>query len=320
MMNSLDSYPSELTESREQIEASFIFCLWKNPDLYDDYKKEIRADRDLLTEDGKFYYTLGLEMSNMNYRSFDDASIFSYIEGKDAIKNGFIRRGGIKTVDEIKSILNEENIDTYFDELIKSNMLLQLYDKGFNVTKELDKFKKMTSSQLYSYFEYQLDNVFLRRGAGVKIEDLDLGDDFIASIENGEEMGLSYAAAAPLLNYHTLGLHKSNVQIFAGFSGTGKTSFCISSYVMSILDQGEKITIIANEMNKRAWQHIFMATILSHKIGYYGLPRKRQKMGNLNEEQLNKLREAKSIMRIITREELNLQKFMIIVSMMLKEL
>ncbi|GIN68501.1 DNA helicase [Bacillus glycinifermentans] len=292
-MNSLDSYPSELTESREQIEASFIFCLWKNPDLYDDYKKEIRADRDLLTEDGKFYYTLGLEMSNMNYRSFDDASIFSYIEGKDAIKNGFIRRGGIKTVDEIKSILNEENIDTYFDELIKSNMLLQLYDKGFNVTKELDKFKKMTSSQLYSYFEYQLDNVFLRRGAGVKIEDLDLGDDFIASIENGEEMGLSYAAAAPLLNYHTLGLHKSNVQIFAGFSGTGKTSFCISSYVMSILDQGEKITIIANEMNKRAWQHIFMATILSHKIGYYGLPRKRQKMGNLNEEQLNKLREAK---------------------------
>lgn len=293
MMNSLDSYPSELTENREQIEASFIFCLWKNPDLYDDYKKEIRADRDLLTEDGKFYYTLGLEMCNMNYRSFDDASIFSYIEGKDAIKNGFIRRGGIKTVDEIKSVLNEENIDTYFDELIKSNMLLQLYDKGFNVTKELDKFKKMTSSQLYSYFEYQLDNVFLGRGAGIKIEDLDLGDDFIDSIKNGEEMGLSYAEAAPLLNYHTLGLHKANVQVFGGFSGTGKTSFCIRTHVMPILDQGEKITIIANEMNKRAWQHMFMATILSSKIGYYGLPRKKQKMGNLNEEQFNKLKEAK---------------------------
>ncbi|MGE0910450.1 DnaB-like helicase C-terminal domain-containing protein [Bacillus atrophaeus] len=291
-MNNLDSYPKELVENRGQIEGSFIFCLWKNPDLYEDYKDHIRADRDFLTEDGKFYYSLGLELSNMNYKSFDDASVFSYIEGKETLKNGFIRRGGMKTIDELKHVLNDENVDTYYDELIKFNMILKLHDKGFNVSNELDKFKKMTSQQLYSYFEFQLDNVFLGRGSGVKIEDLDLNEEFVESIENGEEMGLSYSAACPLLNYHTLGLHKSNVQIFAGFSGTGKTSFCVSSYIMSILDQGEKVTIIANEMNKRAWQHIFMATILSHKLGYYGLPRKKQKMGNLKHEQKEMLQKA----------------------------
>jgi replicative DNA helicase len=290
---SLDNYPAELVAQRELTEANFIFCLWKNPELYHDYEKEVKADRDLLTEDGRFYYSLGNEMHKLNFKSFDDASIYSYIEGKETLKNGFARRGGYKTVDEIKKILNEENVETYYDELVKSNMLLKLHDKGFNVLKELPKFQKMNSKNLYDYFEYQLDNVFLGRGSGVKIEDLDFDDDFIQACHAGEEMGLNYASACPLLNFHTLGLHRANVQIFAGFSGTGKTSFCINSYILPILDQGEKVVIIANEMNKRAWQHILMATILSQKLNYFGLPRKKQKMGNLAQEQLDKMEEAR---------------------------
>ncbi|MGK4040813.1 DnaB-like helicase C-terminal domain-containing protein [Heyndrickxia oleronia] len=292
-MQSLDNYPKEITENREMIEANFIFCLWRNPELYGDYEKEVIADQHLLTDDGRFYYSLGYEMYKLNYKSFDDASIYSYVEGKETLKNGFSRRGGYKTVDEIKRILNEDNIETYYDELVKNNMLLKLHDKGFNVVKEINKFKKMTSVQLYDYFEYQLDNVFLNRGNGVKVEDLDFDDGFIDSVNAGEEMGLSYASACPLLNFHTLGLHKSNVQIFAGFSGTGKTSFCINSYIIPILDQGEKVVIIANEMNKRAWQHILMATILSQKLDYYGLPRKKQKMGNLTQEQQEMMEKAR---------------------------
>jgi replicative DNA helicase len=292
-MPSLDNYPAPLNENRDMIEANFIFCLWKNPDLYGDYEKEVRADRDLLTEDGRFYYSLGYEMFKLGYKSFDDASIYSYVEGKETLKNGFARRGGYKTVDEIKRILNEENIETYYDELTKTNMMLKLHDKGFNVVNELPKFKKMTSTQLYDYFEYQLDNVFLNRGSGVKVEDLEIDDDFINDCDNGIEKGLSYASTCPLLNFHTLGLHKSNVQIFAGFSGTGKSSFCISSYVFPILDQGENIVIVANEMNKKAWQHIFVATILSQKLDYYGLPRKKQKMGGFNVEQREMMDKAK---------------------------
>jgi replicative DNA helicase len=292
-MQSLDNYPAQLLENRDMIEANFIFCLWKNPDLYGDYEREVRADRDLLTEDGRYYYSLGCEMYKLGFKSFDDASIYSYVEGKETLKNGFARRGGYKTVDEIKRILNEENVETYYDELVKSNMLLKLHDKGFNVINELDKFKKMTSSNLYDYFEYQLDNVFLNRGSGVKVEDLDIDDQFINDCDAGIEKGLSYASACPLLNFHTLGLHKASVQIFAGFSGTGKSSFCVNSYVLPILDQGEKLVIIANEMNKRAWQHIFMATILSQKLNYYGLPRKKQKMGSFNTEQREMMEKAK---------------------------
>jgi replicative DNA helicase len=292
-MQPLESYPKDLTSTRNMIEANFIFCLWKNVDLFGDYEREVRADRDLLTTDGRFYYSLGYEMYKLGYRSFDDASIYSYVEGKEVLKEGFSKRGGYKTVDEIKRILNEDNIDTYYDELVKSNMLLNLHDKGFNVISELKKFNKMKSSQVYDYFEYQLDNVFLNRGSGVKIEDLDLDDQFINDCDSGIEKGLSYASACPILNYHTLGLHKSNVQIFAGFSGTGKSSFCINSYVLPILDQGEKVVIVANEMNKKAWQHLFMASILSQKLDYFGLPRKKQKSGGFNTEQREMMVKAK---------------------------
>nr|WP_283164685.1 DnaB-like helicase C-terminal domain-containing protein [Lysinibacillus sp. Bpr_S20] len=89
-----------------------------------------------------------------------------------------------------------------------------------------------------------------------------------------------------------MGLHRSNVQIFAGFSGTGKSSYVVNSYVMAILDAGESITIIANEMNIDAWRHLFLATVLSQKLNYFGLTRKKQKTGSYTDEQLAMIKEA----------------------------
>lgn len=245
-----------------------------------------------MTGDGQFYFSLGRELYNLNYKSFDDASIFSYTKNNTVLQEGFIRRGGIKSVEQMTRILNDENIETYYDNLVKNNMLMSLHDKGFNVVKDMKDFNKMTTSQLYSFFEYQLDNVFLNRGAGVKIEDLEIDDQFLQDCHDGIEKGLSYHETAPLLNYHTMGIHKSNVQIFAGYSGTGKTSFAVGVYIMPILDQGEKMVIIANEMNIKAWKHIVLSTILSQKLKYYQLTRKKQKSGNFSEEQWKLLKEA----------------------------
>lgn len=292
MNKELSTYPKELTEMRSLHEMSFIMSLWKNPELYDEYINEVNPSTDLLLQDGKFYYTLGLDMHKLGYKSFDDASIFTYMNSNDELVEEFSKRGGIREVDNMRAILNEENIETYYDNLVKNNMLIKLYDKGFDVVKEIDKFNIMTTTQLYDYFEYQLDNVFLNRGAGVKIEDLSIDKDFIDSCNEGTERGFSYGSTCPILNYHTLGLHKANVQVFAGFSGTGKSSFVMNSYVMPILDGGEKIVIVANEMNISAWKHLFLATILSSKLKYFGVSRKKQKTGGFTQEQYEWLMKA----------------------------
>lgn len=288
----LTKYPEQLVNDRRITEANFIFSMWKDPELYGDMGKEIKPTEDILTPDGVFYYSLGKELFDKDYQSFDEVTIFTHLQDNPILLEGFNRRGGIRTVNEIRDILDINNAESYYDNLLKSNMLMKLYDKGFDVLTEINKFKKMNTTQLYDYFEYQLDNVFLNRGAGVKIEDFVLDDQFLQDCHDGIEKGLSYASAAPILNYHTLGLHKSNVQIFGGFSGTGKSSFVVAAYMMSILEQGEKITIIANEMNIKAWKHIYLATVLSSRLKYYGLTRKKQKTGNFNEEHWKMLKEA----------------------------
>lgn len=286
-------YPEILLQNRDMLEANFIFCLWKDPELYGEFKNELNPSKDFITPDGVFYYSLGKELYEMEYQSFDEVTVYTYLQGNETLLEGFNRRGGQCTVNEIRDILDVNNVETYYDQLLKSNMLLKLYDKGFDVVSEYDKFKKMTTSDLYDYFEYQLDNVFLNRGAGVKVEDLELDSQFIEDCDAGVERGLSYHSTCPLLNYLTLGLHRSSVSIFGGFSGTGKSSFVVASYVLPILDQGESLVIIANEMNIKAWKHLFMATILSHKLNYFKLTRKKQKTGNFSEEQKNMMYEAK---------------------------
>ncbi|QJI52406.1 replicative DNA helicase [Psychrobacillus phage Perkons] len=287
----LESYAYELLENRELLEMSYVFCMWKNPEYYDDFN-DINPSKDLISNDGKYYYSLGLDMHNIGIKSFDDASIHSFISDNKGLFDSFVKKGGYKAVQGMKKIINVENMESYYDSLHKHNMMLGLYKKGFAIVENLERFSKMNTSQLYDYFEYQLDNTFLNRGGGVTITDLDITDAFIDNCDSGVEKGLSYSATCPILNYHTLGLHRSNVQVFAGFSGTGKTSFIMSSYVMPILDAGEKLVIVANEMNIDAWRHIFLATILSQKLNYFGLPRKKQKTGGFNAEQRAKIKEA----------------------------
>lgn len=290
-MTVLSNYPSELVNTRKIIEASFVFCLWKNPELFDDYS-EFNPSKELLLDDSKFYYSIAHKMKELEYRSLDNASVFTFLKDNKLLAEEFSSKGGFKTVDKMCKILNLNNIESYYDALSKSNMLISLYDKGFNVMSDLEKFKQMTTSQLYDYYEYQLDNVFLGRGSGVQIVDLDISDDFIERNNSGASRGLSYHSTSPIMNYHTMGLHRSNVQIFAGFSGTGKSSYVVNSYMLPILDSGEKLTIIANEMNIDAWRHIFLATVLSQKLGYFGLTRKKQKLGSYTDEQLQKIKEA----------------------------
>lgn len=230
-MSVLDNYPKELTINRETIEASFVFCLWKNPDLYGDYEKEIRADRDLFTDDGRFYYSLGYEMYKLGYKSFDDASIFSYIEGKDILKNGFVRRGGYKSVDEIKRILNEENIDRYYDELVKSNAILKLHDEGYDCLKHIDKFRKMNYAQMEDYIEYKINNIFLKTSNGTNAVDLAVGyEKWIDQWDKGVGVGLR--VGFPILNYHLAGIHQRNLILHLAGIGQGKAQ-PLSSKIMT---------------------------------------------------------------------------------------
>ena len=59
----LKKYPEELIKGRDSAEATFVFCLWKQPDLYDDFQRvNANEDQTLKTDDGVFYFSLGRQM------------------------------------------------------------------------------------------------------------------------------------------------------------------------------------------------------------------------------------------------------------------
>lgn len=303
--------PQELIANRDTLEGVFVFCLWKDPSLYEEYMDDVTAQQlefmdskeknklpDIFTGDGVFYYNLGLSLFKLGYKTFTDTSIYSFIEDKPTIKEIYENNGGYKFIKDMLNIIDVENTDTYYDNLLKNNILINYHLSGdFNILSNLSKFKTMTSSQVCDYFEYKAQSVGLNKIADVKMEDLDLDDEWLAKCEAGDEMGISYASKAPLLNYHTLGLHKKCVNIFASPSGKGKTSFCTSTYILPVLDSGENVIIVANEQDISAWKHLFLATILSQKIGYYKLVRKKVKQGNFMDTHEEAIKEAQKYFR-----------------------
>ena len=170
----LANYPKELTLKRDAIECNFIFALYKDPTLMDDFKNIVNGT-DVLTEDGMFYYGLAQQLHKAGYQAFDNISLYSFLEDKKVLKSGFEDRGGYKSITEITSLINTDNVGIYYDELIKNNMLLRLYDSGFNVLDNLEKLNQMSSSEVYDYYDFQLNNICVGKIEKIKAENLSEG-------------------------------------------------------------------------------------------------------------------------------------------------
>ena len=97
-------FPIELQEilnkinaDREQVEAPFVFCLWKDPYLYDEYDRvNTGTDETIQTDDSKFYFALGRALYEQGYRNFDAITLNAYLKDKDETRKEFDKRGGYR--------------------------------------------------------------------------------------------------------------------------------------------------------------------------------------------------------------------------------
>lgn len=289
-MAKISDYPEELVKKRQAIECNFIFSLYREPELIEDYSKIVN-NVDIITDDGVFYYGLAQSLRKAGYQAFDNISIYTYLEDKPTLKSGFERRGGYSSVSEITSLLSEDNIDSYYDDLIKNNMLLRLYDSGFDVIKNIDKFNQMNAEEVYDYYDYKLNDVCVNKIEKIKTESLSDGyDQYIADWDSGSQVG--FKIGYPLLNYRLAGVHKENFLLHLASIGNGKTTTAILFYVLPVIESGENVLIIANEQNISEWRQMVLASVLFNKVGYFGMNRQRFTTGRFTDEQRSKLHEA----------------------------
>lgn len=259
----------------------------------DDYKN-LKNGVDVVTDDGMFYFGIAQQLRQSGYNSFDHVTVYSFLSNRPVLQKAFEERGGFMTVQEITELVNTDNIDTYYDELIKSNMILSLYDAGFNVEREYNKLRQMSSSEIYDYYDFKLNNTCLGKVEKIKPVNLSDGyDEFINQWDKGEAVG--FKIGYPMLNYHLAGVHKRNLLLHLAHIGKGKTTSAILLYILPVIENGEDVCIIANEQQESEWRQMILASVLFNKIGKtsdLGMNRQRFITGNFTTAQREAMSKA----------------------------
>lgn len=292
----LEKCLEKINENREQIEAPFVFCFWKDPDLYDDYKfVNDKKDETLKSKDAQFYFNLGKALYDAGFRKFDNITVYGFLQNKPNVKETFEDYGGYREVENLKQLVNVENVDAYFDKIAKLNTLEELCELTFNSFEDVSKFDKMSSQQVYDYFEYKLNDISITSTHDVEEESLVIDDEFIEECNTGDAVGISYAKNCPIMNYLTLGVPLGEMFMIAGHSGVGKSSFVFENMVLPMAEEGVKVAIVSNEMRSKDYKIMLLAHILTKELNYWGLTRKQIKMGHFTNEQREMLNKAKKI-------------------------
>ena len=288
----------EINKNRERVEAPFVMCLWRDPTLYDDYKKlNENDDESIITEDAKFYFELGKAMHKNGFRNFDNMTVSTFLADKPTIKDKFEECGGYREVENLKALCDPNNVDAYYEEVARLNVLTRICSSYFTQFENIDKFKNMSSQNIYDLFEYQLNNSSLSVEQDVKIEKLVIDDEFIKECDSGDAMGLDYSDNCPILCGKTMGLPIGDVYLLGGYSGVGKSSFIFENIVLSLSKQGISTVIVSNEMKIDAYKKLLLVHILTQDLNYYKLTRKKIKRGHFSQEEKEMIFKAQQIQK-----------------------
>ena len=278
------SIPKQLLKNRGAIECNFVFSLWKDSSLYEDYEPLIDPDTDLISEDGKFYYNVLHGAYDLGFDVMDNMVITSYLMDRASVKTEFDKRGGYRTVAEILDTIQTDNIDGYYDELVKSNMLINLHRYGFNVLDNLEHYQSLNSEQIYDEIEFFLADTCVANVEKLQAENLSEGyEPYIQQWDTGFMRGIR--VGYDILDDRLMGVHKKNLLLHMAHIGNGKTTSAIQFYILPAIEEGENVCIIANEQDVSEFRQMILSTIVCGKFNYRGIDRAKFLQGGFNEEQ-----------------------------------
>ena len=285
----------ELTKNRNPLEGNFVLSLYKSPlEFYGDFP--IDPDTDLITSDGKFYYNLGKNMLDKGIKNFDEISLVTFLNDYPDLKSEYEARGGWKAIAEYTEILDSDNIEAYYNELVKNNLLIQLDKKGFDISNNLNIFNKLSSAdEVVDFLDAQLNTVALKITHDMRFETLDYTEKDIMRKQSGEQIGLQFSASSPLLNAFCNGIPRKGLTMLASYTNGGKTSFVFENIITPLLDQEIKVCIISNEQDSIVFKDLLYLHVLTNDLDYWNIDRSKLKDLDFNEEDWKMFKKANKI-------------------------
>lgn len=288
---------SKLKKNRAALEGSFIMSLYSNPtESFDDYP--IDPKKDLLTEDGKFYYNLGYNMVKKGIRIFDEISIMSYLSDFPTLQQQFEQKGGYKSLEELSSTLEQENTEAYYNALIKNNSLIKLCEAGFDIEDNMDLFNELsTSDEVFDYYDSLLNTLSLNSTHDISLQTLSYTKKDIELKKSGATVGFQFEKYSPLLNSFSNGIPRSGMTMLASYTNGGKTSFMFANIVVPLVEKKNKICIMSNEQEVMVFKDLLYIYVLTKRLNYWKINRNKIKTLAFDEEDKQKFKEAHKIIK-----------------------
>ena len=306
-----DMYDERLLASRLTEEGNVCGSLLKNLTLYDDCGL---TQKDFITKSGRLLFRIGQEIRSKKYNDFDEITFLSATSEdlRNKINDDF---GGYKAIHNVMDAVSLKNYDTFLDDLNKSNIMLSLYRKNFNLLEEMtldngkkvipfNAFKKLTAAEVIDFYEGTLATLDTKINSSKIVEEgyISFGDAFLERLVNKEEVGVSFGEAGfnvngekiktfPFMSNDILGLKHGTLSCWAAHSCAGKSTYMVT-VGMSLISQGERITIVTNESSKSDVEVQFLIWVLTRCLDYWKISKKKLVSGNLTEEDHKKVKEA----------------------------
>lgn len=306
-----------LLTNRLAKEGNVCGCLLKDLTLYDDCGL---VNSDFVTKHGRLLFNLVKKFRERGFHECDELTYKTNIEDIDKnigsiIENDF---GGWQQIQNLINIAPTKNWDAFLDDMNKSNTVIALYKKGFNIFDEitldngkkivpLDYFEKLTSSEIIDFYEGTLASIGTKINASEIVEEgyITFDDAFLKKVESKEETGILFDKAGvdiegndiwtfPYMSNNLLGLKYGTMTAFAAQSGCGKTSYMIT-LIMSLITKGEKISFVTNESRKDEITVLFFIWVLYRIIKYPKLSKRKFLSGDLTDEDRIYLKKAQKL-------------------------
>ena len=125
MKKDINNIPSKFLDGREQLEGKIVLSYYKNTDLFNEYP--LNVEEDLLLDESKLLYSLAERMYNDGIIDVDLVSMEGYLVNLPDTKARIEEYGGSKEVLNSAKTISTNNFDTYYDELVKNNYLIDLF-------------------------------------------------------------------------------------------------------------------------------------------------------------------------------------------------
>ncbi|MDM9959272.1 DnaB-like helicase C-terminal domain-containing protein [Clostridioides difficile] len=312
----------KIIKDRGIVETLVLGTMLKSLTLFSEYKI---SENDFIIDKVKFFFSLGRTMSK-THSELDEASVAKFVSS-NKLKSEYEKYGGWNSLSSAMEYGKETNISAYIDDLAKNNLLIALDKRGFNITKEMDHnelkfipfelFQSMSCREVEEFYEglisscsvnsiknnMKVENLLLTKEDREKLkEKTEAGTPYNIMFEyNEKEIGLSdneelkYIYSLPVLSNRTNGLGKGGgINIISGFSGIGKTTLLFFNYILSMIYQGEKVVIFANEQKSQYFKSMLVSFIAYNIFNYHDLDRNKIDNGDFTdfEEELMEKIEA----------------------------